>query len=529
MDMEDEMKKISAIFLVSVMLGAAQAQISTYPMGVSSAQEFFNALRTGVPTPVKPSENITGTTQQKEPTPEGEYLCQIKKVNFNSNPEEFVTFEGALGNMWLGNLAQGTGLQGGGFKNLSIPAMERKPIKLYLSGLNFSGNSIESNAAASDVSSAIGQLIGKFKSSGQSVGAGLITSKVTTNSNIESTMFAAGFNASYLTASVKTSLNYNQSSKRNQITALFVQKVFNVAIDNQGQTPTAALIGTNYPVAKLETLGKNGELAFKNQPAYVSNIAYGRIVAVSMESNYTSSQMKAALEASYKGTVSLSATAKAEYEKVMEDSSIDVKVLGGSEESAKSLIKSGKFGDYFTAKDTKIEEYRPIAYTLRYVSNDDVAAINKTTEMEYKECSSNSVKLKPKMKLHLIVPDDNRYDDIYGKIRVNDTTVFDVNVKQNFPMYPGQTESLDERNARVPNLVADIAVDFDKSKILTIVGEVWDYDTSSGDDLVAKWNINYDLKEVVNAYRAGKPYFEKTFRGASEGAKMDFVLRFNFQ
>ncbi|GGJ39106.1 thiol-activated cytolysin family protein [Deinococcus roseus] len=513
--------------LDSTQMQKATLAVGQYPRDAKTPDAFFQALHEGPALQVVRAAGPSGLkekgqSQETQQAPDGNYLCQVRQVSFSNTPEEFVTFEGAMGNLWLGNLAQGEGLKGGSFKGLSVPANQRQPLTLYLGGLNFAGNRETVNATASEVSTGIGNLLSRFKSTGLQAGAGTVFSKVTVSESLESSLIQAGFNASYLTASVKGSLEKRSSQKRNKVTGFFIQKVFQVALDTQGQTPASALFGTLTPISTLESLGASKELSYSNLPAYVSSIAYGRMVAVSMESNYTEDQMTAALEASYSGLfASATGRFKTDLKEVLQESSIEVKVLGGDEESAKRLIRSGQFADYFGVQSTPIETFRPISYTLRYIGNNDVAAVNKTTDFEIKECSASSVRLKPQFRFTLVVPDDKNYDDLYGSITVNGKSIYEVEENRNSPVYPMQTVQL--------GALPDLNVNFDQDQFIRINGLLMDHD-SGPNDRVGHWDLNFNLREAANAYRAGQAFFEKTFRAYGEDDSIvDLTLRFDFR
>lgn len=511
-------------------VGEIQIQLPPYPTGTTSAQAFFQALLAGPSAkPIKKNPSATGlqdleSRTETQSTPTGNQLCQVRRVSFNSNPQEFVTFEGSMNNLWLGNLAQESGLKGGSYKSLSVPTSERKNLVLYLGGLNFPGNREVVEASPAGVSAGLGSLVSRFKSSGLQAGAGILYSKVTVSDSLESSMLQAGFNGSFLTSSVNASISKRYTSKRNKVTGLFVQKVYNVALDLQGQSPAVGLLG-NTPVSTLESLGASKELSYSNVPAYVSNIAFGRIVALTMESNYTESQMIAAIEASYSGVfTSVQGNLKTDLRKVLSESSIEVKVLGGDEESAKRLLQTGRFADYFSLQSTPIETYRPIAYTLRYLTNDDVAAINKTTEFEIKECSASSVALRPQFRFTLLIPDDDTYDDLYGTITVDGVKLYNVPEERNTPVYPLQTVMLaDGFGDRTYN------VNFGEDQFMHINGLLMDHDAGPN-DRVANWDLNFNLREVADAYQRGAAFFEKTFVSTGEADSLvHLIVRFDFK
>src|SRR5690606_26762368 len=75
-------------------------------------------------------------------------------------------------------------------------------------------------------------------------------------------------------------------------------------------------------------------------PVYVSSVTYGRMVVFTFESEYSSTEMGAALDFAYSGGVDVSGDVSVTYKDIISKSKITAFILGGDAGSAVKTIDS---------------------------------------------------------------------------------------------------------------------------------------------------------------------------------------------
>ena len=91
-----------------------------------------------------------------------------------------------------------------------------------------------------------------------------------------------------------------------------------------------------------------GRLSDTNLPVYVASVTYGQVMMFSATSTESMSDLKASLSASFNsfaggGSASLSA----EQQELLQNSTIQVVTLGGSEDGVRGMIQNGNPADFF--------------------------------------------------------------------------------------------------------------------------------------------------------------------------------------
>ncbi|MEO1632522.1 MAG: thiol-activated cytolysin family protein, partial [Bacteroidota bacterium] len=139
------------------------------------------------------------------------------------------------------------------------------------------------------------------------------------------------------------------------------------------------------------------EAAFSSSapPAYVSEVSYGRIILFKMETS--SSYQAADVEAAFRYATGASVTdgdLAATYENILQESSVEVTVLGGNPGDYPSAFSSPSPGDLAQVIEGENAIFsannpgEPIAYAVKFLKDDTLAKLGYTTEYTARECSS---------------------------------------------------------------------------------------------------------------------------------------------
>jgi hypothetical protein len=373
-----------------------------------------------------PSDVTTGSAESSSTTIGGRaYVCTTTPRSLGRSPEKIVTFSPDAGKMWLGSLLQGSGYSEGPGSLKELPVRERAPLRLFIDLLGEGVTKTVEDPDGASVQQAIGSLISDAKTAGTPFGSSVFFQQAETSSAPEG-LAKLGFSTKYAGAEVKGSLENNPSASERTVIATFIQKAFTVAM----VTPTtpADFFAPAFSKAKLDEQVALGRIGPENLPVYVSNIAFGRLVVVTITSSASTEEIKGTLNAVYNGDhLDASLDWGSDYKNVLATSSIKVVSVGGDDEKVLALIRSGTLRDYFTAP-VDLATMRPISFQVDNMADNSAAKFMETTSYSLKECRGvEKRKVGETVVLHLLrgyVPKDcgewphvdhnaNPYGEIY--------------------------------------------------------------------------------------------------------------------
>ncbi|HZK61421.1 MAG TPA: thiol-activated cytolysin family protein, partial [Anaerovoracaceae bacterium] len=157
--------------------------------------------------------------------------------------------------------------------------------------------------------------------------------------------------------------NYNKKDAKTRLVAKFIQSYYTIDMD-MPQNPS-----------DLFAEEINTDLLGSYAPMYVSTITYGRLALFTIESSLSEDSVRAYLNGSYKN---ISASASAEFDRLIKTSEMKVYILGGSgEEASRSIDGYESFRNYIIKGGNYSAESpgAPISYKLRNIKDNSVAKI----------------------------------------------------------------------------------------------------------------------------------------------------------
>lgn len=128
-----------------------------------------------------------------------------------------------------------------------------------------------------------------------------------------------------------------------------------------------------------------------NNPAtYVSDVTYGRIYMLLVETTSSESEMDAAVNASFNGAVT-GGGIDAEVNKLSSLKNLKVKLFAFGGESSSTLLTIGEAGDLqklteLLAEGTDVRTGKPISYVVRSVYNNQIVKVGLNTEYDVTNC-----------------------------------------------------------------------------------------------------------------------------------------------
>ena len=318
----------------------------------------------------------------------GDMFCSVTEASLTKNPEDIVTYSPDSEIMWLGALIQGRGHRDGLGSLRELPIRQRAPATIAIDIL-FSDNTREvASPTLASVGQAIGQLIDQAHTAGHLAGSSIFFNQVESHS-LEQSVLKLGLSASYMGSSIRSSLALDKESSSSSLTATFTQKMFTTSLVLP-QTPKE-VFSDEFTDELLQEQIDRENIGPDNLPVFVASITWGRMLTVTMTSDHSAAEMKAALQASSSFVgFDVSVAAEAQHKQVLDDSEIKVVAIGGHAQAAIDLIRTGQLGEYFK-EDAPLTTARPISYVLRNLGDNTIAKVSETTDYAIRECEPGGV------------------------------------------------------------------------------------------------------------------------------------------
>jgi thiol-activated cytolysin len=177
---------------------------------------------------------------------------------------------------------------------------------------------------------------------------------------------------------VSGSFDFSRQDIRSRLVVKFLQVYYTVDMD----------IPQN-PDDLFEVLPSMNSLG-STSPLYVSTVTYGRMVLFTVESSYSSTEINGALKAAFtSGVQSGNIQISAQYQKIIENSTMKAFILGGSGSSAVQSVNGiegivdfiTNGGDY-----SKDSPGAALSYKLRFLKDYSVANIILASEYNVRQC-----------------------------------------------------------------------------------------------------------------------------------------------
>lgn len=312
---------------------------------------------------------------------EGDSFCSYKHYAETVHYDKFVAFAPNSATLWPGVVVRGADAQEGLLT----------PIGVKLAPMTFSV-SLE-NIANSPVGHLEEPSLSTFRDARNAILAGGVTGATAASLDFDvqeihsqsqiATALGAGVNWPGGGA-ITASFDFNSSDKKTKILVNLTQAYYTIDVDSP--TTPKDFFDASVTVDDLKPYADD-----KSPPLYVQSITFGRRVLFSVESDETAESIKAALEATYKGAVDVTAKVTAEQQKALQSSTIRAFVIGGAGgeatgaingfEGLVTYVKNG--GNY-----SKDSPGAPIAYKLAYLDN-TATQLAFTTEYSERECTKN--------------------------------------------------------------------------------------------------------------------------------------------
>lgn len=417
----------------------------------------------------------------EDPKTDEDYICTTSTVDEAKKVNTF--FESSSDVIWPGALLRGADLEGLSYTPISL---ERGPMTISVSGTNFDviSKTIES-PTTSTVREAVAEIFNShYEDTATPADFSFEMKKVTSTQKLSVALEAAGGN---LTTEVSGQFSSDTTSIRSTTVARFRQVYFSIDMD----TPTtpADVFADSVTAADVEE--QAGE---RNPPMYVSSVTYGRVAYFIVESSYSSQEVEAAMQGSYDGVANNVQIGSAySIGKIMDESAIKVVIYGGAAESAiKAINGYAEFREFIESGADFSEDSpaKPIAFKLRYLSNNKDAGMSIPATYEERTCQRWNQRIRLQLtKISIAGGDGGNGLEIFGNLgrvyRYPSQHSGDYFTFANRPTEDDKVYVPKNSNTVMTNVAdtsKDIAFNIDTYNSIRIYADVWESDTSPDAD-----------------------------------------------
>jgi hypothetical protein len=336
--------------------------------------------------PVEQAQVTSG--QSSAATRDGDYSCTTENLKETRQFDRIVAYAANSDSLYPGAIVSADSVVSGLFTQIVLP---RAPETFSVSLENLAGSK---SATIEDPS------LSTYREALSGVLAAEITGSTPANiySEIEEVHtesqlnMALGVQAGWALglATLKTSFDWANKNVRSRYVVRYTQAYYTVDLDAP-ESPSA-LLGPDVTLADVQA-----KMDPEHPPAYVSSVTYGRMIVFTFESQYSASEMGAALEFAYSGGYDIKGDVSVTYKDILSQSKITAFILGGDGGSAaqtidsyESLIAFIKGGGNYSRQSPGA----PIAYKLSYLQDNSPARMSFTTDYQVKDCVRVAQKIK---------------------------------------------------------------------------------------------------------------------------------------
>lgn len=328
-----------------------------------------------------------GTTQSGDGN---EFIaCEVEKYSLQQNFDKVAILRPTDGVVWPGALVKAN-------KNLlnGIPdpvGLRRAPLTLAidLPGMGDQGAFIVEDPKNSSVQAAVDKALDWWNENAYEEGyanAANSSFQSAISYSKEQLAMDLGLNAKWIGGEASSQFSLTTSNEK-KIAMLTFKQVYYKVTFNVPESPAEVFSG-NVTLQDLEnTFDEN------TAPAYIHSVSYGRIISFRMETTAaaTDAELKAAMEYST-GSKTVNADLETLYKSILNESFVDVFTIGGNAEVA-SLASQTKdldvLGEIITGENASYSKNNPgvpIAYSVRFLSDNSLAKLGYQTEYTAENC-----------------------------------------------------------------------------------------------------------------------------------------------
>lgn len=311
------------------------------------------------------------------------WLVKNTTYSASSDPQKFMEFSPTEGVLYPGNLVQGNSIAGGALSTLAVPRAGGYLTLDILSGTRSQYSVYVDSLCSSAVNQAMNTILYNYK-------GGFPAQYAYTMEQVYSaTQLNSDLDLGYSgpVNKINAQFNIDNSNSRSYVAVKLTQQFYTVSVNDPAR-PSDMIYKSVDPrelYSELETTG----------PAcYISSVTYGRIYVLVYESTASASNLEAALDYAYNGTlVNGNVSSKTFFQNVMKQTTVSVMQIGGDAKQGLQVLNSQTGLNYddiisFLTNGANFSSTNvglPISYRVNYLVNDQLVAMNNVMQYTVSE------------------------------------------------------------------------------------------------------------------------------------------------
>lgn len=248
---------------------------------------------------LSPLDETLESSDYESESPSGPLFCSSKTFHKIQNFDRFVAQGGAVDKLYPGALLDGNSLTVGAFDEIPL---RKNPLTVSIVGVDQAGaitSTAMENPTISDFTAAQQRLLlaGIEERQAKGIVAQPLRSQLTEIATINEDQLSLtlGFDVSVDSLSgnfnVAGSFNFNDETKRSRYLVTMVQELYTMVIDKPA-------FASDYFADNISLSDVQRAFGAGQPPVYIDSITYGRTVYLAVESEFSATELEAALKAS---------------------------------------------------------------------------------------------------------------------------------------------------------------------------------------------------------------------------------------
>jgi thiol-activated cytolysin len=365
-----------------------EASINEYIQKLSYDQEtLLNYQETGGQSS---SQEIISSDTATSNSGTEQVTCISTKYNLRQNFEDIAILRPTSGVIWPGALVKGNQTLIDGLPEpITLP---RAPVtfKIDLPGIGQNGIKTVENPTSSKVEAAKDEALEWWNANAYEdgyVNASSSSFKIETAYSSKQVALGVGLNVEWATGDVSAQFNYQSNEEKTVVMAVYKQAFYTITFDSP-ESPEA-VFSKDVSLDQVKSVMDNSA-----PPAYVLNVTYGRIIMFRMETSYKATNYEIEGAFKYAAGVSVDGSLEVRYKEILNNSTVEVIVLGGNAAVSSSSVTARNANDLVPIIEGENAVYSrnnpgvPISYAVMYLKDNSLAKLGYFTEYTATECST---------------------------------------------------------------------------------------------------------------------------------------------
>ena len=421
------MKKLYTVLVILAIMASCKKDMPPQPSSTTgttsnptSGASFKAVINSGGAFPQPVNSTSVSTTVDSVVNNDTLWACVTETYSVVQGLQEFPLFNPNSSVVYPGNLLQGSTLLNA---TPDVIVVDRAGGTFSIDVLSGGNNLTETvpEVTKSNVIQALNDIIYNAPSD---VPANISFLMQEVNSEKELS-FALGLDYTQAFFAVQSELGFSTNNQYNRVLVKLSQAYYTMSFDLPPDYDD--LFAPNVTPEDLQNYVGQG-----NPPAYISDVTYGRVFYLLIESTSSSSEISASLNASFNG-VQNSGNADVETSSMSSLENLNIKLfaLGGDAQSTFSTIGTSNLNSLVTTLGAAgdITTGVPLSYVCRAVHNNQIVSVNLSTQYDVTTCTplgpaTGNYGSLPSPMLLLKAEDANTAND--GMLSYNNATNSDI-------------------------------------------------------------------------------------------------------